>query len=58
MMQFVPYEKRSKKARRAIDRERRGTWEEVNPVTRIVNVKKQYSRPRVKRETRFLAAAS
>jgi hypothetical protein len=31
---FVPYEKLSKKRQREIDREKRGAWGAINPVTR------------------------
>ena len=34
MNKFVPYEKMSKKQKRALDREKRGTWQ-FSPVTRI-----------------------
>ena len=44
MKKFVPYEKMSKKQRRAADRQRRGVWE-LSPVTRIADTDKtHYSR--------------
>ncbi len=35
MTHFVPYEKMSKKQRRAVDRLRRGDWNGISPVTRV-----------------------
>lgn len=44
MKKFVAYEKMSKKQKREIDRQRRGTWG-ISPVTRIAETdKKHYSR--------------
>ena len=34
MGKFIPYEKLSKKEKRKIDRAKRQTWSELNPVTR------------------------
>ncbi len=43
-MKFVPYEKMNKKQKRALDRQRRGTWQ-LSPVTRIAETdKRHYSR--------------
>ena len=45
MKKFVPYEKMSKKQRRALDRQRRGSWQGISPVTRIAETDKtRYSR--------------
>ncbi|MBR5405040.1 MAG: hypothetical protein IK107_01960 [Oscillospiraceae bacterium] len=45
MKQFVPYEKMSKKQRQEIDRQRRGSWRGISPVTRIAETDKtRYSR--------------
>ncbi len=38
---FVPYEKCSKKAKKRIDAKKRGDWNGVNPVTRIVDTSKK-----------------
>ena len=57
MNPYVPIQKRSKKARRLLNLERRGTWNGINPVTRVENRRKAYHRPRMKRETRLLACA-
>lgn len=48
MEKFIPREKMSKKARRALDRSRRGTWGPQNPVTRTVENKKQYNRKKIR----------
>lgn len=41
---FISYEKCSKKEQRARDAQRRGSWNGVNPVTRVVPSKKAYKR--------------
>ena len=46
MEKFVPYEKLSKKEKRKIDQMRRGSWGDVNPVSRKVESKKTYNRKR------------
>lgn len=46
MEKFVPYEKLSKKEKRKIDQMRRGSWGDVNPVSRKVESKKLYNRKR------------
>ena len=43
MKRFVPYDKMSKKQKRALDRKQRSTWER-SPVTRIADGKTHYSR--------------
>ena len=43
---FVPLDKRSKKEQRAYHAQQRGSWNGVNPVTRVVPSKKVYSRKR------------
>ena len=40
---FIAYEKLSKKAKKAINDAKRGTWN-CNPVTKVVKSKKVYSR--------------
>ena len=55
-MKFVSENKLSKKARKELNNSRRGSWDGVNPVTRIVPDKKNaYNRSRAKRDTRALA---
>lgn len=44
MKKFVPLEKQSKKLRREAMRQRRGSWGEVNPVTRRSENPKVYNR--------------
>lgn len=44
MEKFVSYEKCSKKERRSRDAARRGSWNGVNPVSRVVPSKKEYRR--------------
>ncbi|MGM9590936.1 MAG: hypothetical protein ACI3V0_12330 [Faecousia sp.] len=44
MEKFIPYEKLSKKEKRKLDSARRGTWGEVNPVTRKPANSKAYNR--------------
>ena len=50
MADFVPRKKLSKKAQKALSRQRRVTWE-FSPVTRTVDRRKIYSRKR-KAQTR------
>lgn len=51
MDRFIPREKLSKKARNALDRQRRTTWS-FSPTTRKVESKKRYSRKTHEREER------
>lgn len=44
MEKFVPYEKLSKKARRELDAQNRGTWGNVKPVSRREESAKAYKR--------------
>ena len=46
MEKFVPYEKMSKKDKSKIDQMRRGSWGDVNPVSRKAEIKKLYNRKR------------
>ncbi len=41
---FVPYEKLSKKARKALDRQKRSDWGAVRPATQIEKSPKAYQR--------------
>lgn len=43
---FVPLEKRSPKERKAYYAKQRGSWNGVNPVTRVVPDKTKYNRKR------------
>lgn len=44
MEKFVPYEKMSKKQRKAMDAKRRASWGGLNPVTRKPENPKAYNR--------------
>lgn len=44
MQAFIPREKLGKKARRALDRAKRRTWDGVSPVTRKAPDKTKYDR--------------
>lgn len=44
MEKFIPYEKLSKKKKRALDTMRRGTWGAIKPVTRKPENSKAYNR--------------
>ena len=46
MEKFVPYEKLSKKEQQKINKARRGTWGDLNPVTRKPTNSKVYNRKR------------
>ncbi|MDR2606644.1 MAG: hypothetical protein LBC38_05115, partial [Oscillospiraceae bacterium] len=51
MQKFIPYEKLSKKARREQDARRRGSWNGLNPVTRVPANPKAYNRSKLKQQT-------
>ena len=44
MSRFIPYQKLQKKQQRAIDREKRGSWGEVQPITRCPARSDAYNR--------------
>jgi len=46
-MNFIPYEKLSKKEKRTKNKRERGDWGNVSPITRIVPNKKAYNRKRM-----------
>lgn len=46
MEKFIPYEKLSKKEQQKINKAKRGSWGELNPVTRKPQNSKAYSRKR------------
>ena len=48
MEKFIPYEKLSKKEKRKLDRSRRVTWGELNPVTRKPPNSKAYDRSKAR----------
>lgn len=49
MEKFVPVEKRSKKEQKIYYAKQRGSWNGVNPVTKVVPSKKIYNRKQAKR---------
>ena len=49
MEKFVPYGKLSKKKRRELDARRRGSWGNVNPVTRRSENPKAYDRNKARK---------
>ncbi len=51
---FIPREKLSKKKRKELDNQKRGSWGEIKPVTRRVESRKDYNRQREKAKTRDL----
>jgi len=44
---FVPFEKLSKKEQKERNKQKRGAWGEVKPITKIVPSKKVYNRKKV-----------
>ena len=53
MKQFVPLEKRSKKAQKEYHSKQRGSWNGLCPVTRVAPGGKIYDRARWQRELRL-----
>lgn len=53
MPKFIPYKKLSKRKRRELDNEQRGSWGAVNPVTRAIKSKKIYDRKKHKAQERL-----
>lgn len=54
-MNFVSVEKRSKKAQKAYHALKRGSWNGVNPVSRVVPSRKTYDRNFAKKMARAAA---
>ena len=50
MLKMIPLNKQSKKAQRRYHAAKRGDWNGVSPVTRVIPSKKGYDRNRMKRE--------
>lgn len=48
MERFIPYEKLSKRKQRELDRKKRGSWGEVNPVTRKPENPRAYNRQKAR----------
>ena len=51
-MKMTPLEKQSKNVQRKFHASKRGSWNGVSPVTRIVPSRRVYDRNRMKREDR------
>lgn len=49
MNNFIPYEKLSKKKKRELDNSRRGTWGDLNPVTRRPAPAKAYNKSKARK---------
>ena len=47
MEKYIPYEKLSKKEKRKLDSAKRGTWGEINPVTRKPTSSRAYNRKKM-----------
>lgn len=52
MEKFIPYDKMSKKEQKKIDSAKRRSWNGLNPVTRVAENDRKYSR-KVKHPERF-----
>ena len=52
MPRFVPYEKLSKRDKKALDKVRRATWGLISPVTRRPDNPKAYNRRKEQRQAR------
>ena len=48
MDEFIPYEKLSKKKKRQLDAEKRGSWYGINPITRKSKNPKAYDRKKAR----------
>lgn len=55
MVKVTPVKKQSKSKQREFYAAKRGSWNGVSPVTRIVPSRRVYDRNRIKRETRGAA---
>lgn len=49
MEKYTPYEKLSKKKKRALDKARRNTWGHINPITRKSKNSRAYNRRKAQR---------
>ena len=54
-MNFTPMAKRSKNEQRKYYAAKRGSWNGLSPVTRVVQNRKIYDRNRIKRENRRIS---
>lgn len=53
MTDFVPLRKQSKKKQREFYSAKRGSWNGLNPITRVAPNSKAYDRNKTKRESKF-----
>lgn len=51
-MKYIPMEKRSKREQRAFHAAQRGSWNGINPVSRVAPNLKRYNRNRIKQAER------
>jgi len=51
MEKFIPYEKLPKRVKRKIDRQKRGSWRGLNPVTRKPPDPKAYDRKKARKRS-------
>lgn len=49
---MIPLKKQSKKGQRSYYATKRGSWNGISPITRIVQSRRVYDRNRIKREDR------
>lgn len=49
MKKFISYQKMNKKKRKEIDKQKRGNWGDIKPVTKVVQSKKVYNRKTYKK---------
>ena len=49
MKKFISYQKMNKKKRKEIDKQKRGDWGDIKPVTKVVQSKKVYNRKSYKK---------
>lgn len=51
-MKWIPLSKQSKKNKRSFYASKRGSWDGVSPVTRVVQSRRSYERNRIKQDDR------
>ncbi len=51
MNKYVPFEKLSKKKQKELNAKRRGTWGNINPITRKPDNPKAYNRQKARRSS-------
>jgi len=53
MEKFIPYEKLSKKEKKKTDSSKRGSWNGVDPVTRVADTEKKKYRRKAKHPEKY-----